>query len=153
MSEFTSVVATFSDLEKARAVEDWLVRAGIPAVTQDESKLQKFWFLSRALAAEKVRVKEKDFRRARQMLEDADITRHILQGEILCPKCRSSDIEYPQFTRKFITTTMVEICCLLNIIDREFYCMRCHFTWPTRFQLPPKIDRLNWPIKEDVHSH
>ena len=140
-------VATFSDIEKAQEVRRRLVEAGIQAEVIDESNLQKFWFLSKPLAADKVVVDAKDFEKARVVLQAADAQDHVLQGEIRCPQCGSANLEYPQFTRKFMTTTLVEVLCFLHIIDKGFYCQGCHHTWPASHVLRPKGDVLNWPAK------
>lgn len=142
-----TTVATFSDLEKAQEVKRRLAEAGIPAEVNNESSLQKYWFLSKPLAADKVVVDEKDFDRAREVLQAADSTDHVLHGEVRCPECGSANIEYPQFTRKFMTTTFVEVLCFLHIIDKEFYCQACHHTWPVSETLRRKTDVLNWPAK------
>jgi hypothetical protein len=144
-----SVVATFSDLEKAQEVRNCLAQAGIAAEITDESKLEKYWFLSRPLAADKVVVEEKDFERARSVLRAADAQDHVLQGELRCPQCGSANIEYPQFTRKFITTTLVEVFCFLHIIDKTFFCKQCQYTWPASVALRHKTDVLNWPEKKN----
>jgi len=149
MKEKQTTIATFSDLEKAQEVQKRLVEAGIPAEVHDESKLQKFWFLSKSLAGEKVVIEEKDFEKARQVLQNADALEHVLQGELRCPQCESASIEYPQFTRKFMTTTMVEVLCFLHVIDKTFYCQKCHHTWPVSVALREKTDVLNWPAKDD----
>jgi hypothetical protein len=149
MSQKQSTVATFSDLEKAQEVQKRLVEAGIAAEVHDESKLQKFWFLSKSLAGEKVVVDEKDFDKARQVLKNADALEHVLQGEMRCPQCQSSDIQYPQFTRKFMMTTLVEVFCFLRVIDKTFYCQKCQHTWPATVTLRPTTDVLNWPAKKD----
>jgi hypothetical protein len=147
MRQKQATVATFSDLEKAQAVQSRLTQAGIPAEVYDESKLQKFWFLSKPLAADKVVVHEKDFDKAREFLQAADARDHVLQGEIRCPQCGSANLEYPQFTRKFMTTTLVEVLCFLHILDKGFYCHGCHHTWPASHVLDAKTDVLNWPAK------
>jgi hypothetical protein len=141
-------VATFSDLDKAKAVSARLTGAGIPNEVKDESNLQRFWFLSKPLAGEKVIVEHEFFDRALVTLKEADAKDHILQGEVRCPQCGSAEIQYPQFTRKFIATTLAEILCLLHIIDREFYCADCHHTWPVSHVLRPKNDVLGWPAKD-----
>ena len=142
-------VATFSDLEKAEHVRDCLQEAGIAAEVADESRLQRLWFVSKSLAGEKVYVREQDFERAMQALKVADEHRHILQGEVRCPKCNSAKIDYPQFTRKFMTTTLVQVLCLLHMLDKQFYCEDCHHSWPVEEKLRQTTDALNWPEKED----
>jgi hypothetical protein len=148
MRQKQATVATFSDREKAEEVKKRLVEAGMPAKVHDESKLQKFWFLSKPLAADKVVVDEKDYDKALVVLQAADSKDHILQGEVRCPQCGSADVEYPQFTRKFITTTIVEVLCFLRIMDKTFFCQKCQFTWPPHISLRHKTDVLNWPAKK-----
>ena len=151
MSGKPITVATFNDREKADAVQKRLEQAGIPAEVLDESNLQKYWFMSRSLAGEKVCVDEKDFQRARQLLESAENEEHLLESEIRCPQCASSQIEYPQFTRKFMTTTLVEVFCFLRVLDKEFYCTGCHHTWTPEIKLKPEVDVLNWPRDGKMH--
>jgi hypothetical protein len=147
MKEKQTVVATFSDLEKAQEVSNRLAQAGIPSEVIDESKLQKYWFLSKPLAADKVMVHEKDFDTARSVLRAADAQDRVLNGELRCPQCGSANIEYPQFTRKFITTTLVEVFCLLHLIDKTFFCKQCQHTWPASVALRQETNVLNWPVK------
>jgi len=142
-------VATFSDIEKAQEVKRRLEEAGIQAEVNDESNLQKFWFMSKPLAADKVVVDEKDFENARKALQAVDAQDHVLQGEVRCAQCGSADVQYPQFTRKFMTTTLVEVLCFLHVLDKSFYCAKCHHTWPASEALRPKTDVLNWPVKEN----
>jgi hypothetical protein len=47
-----------------------------------------------------------------------------------------------------MTTTLVEVCCFLHIVDKEFYCQKCHYTWPVSEVLRPETDVLNWPAKD-----
>jgi hypothetical protein len=140
-----TIVATFSDAEKAQLVKDALDHAGISATVGDESRLEKFFFLSRPLASQKVYVDQQDAVKARQVLEEVDATDHILHGEICCPQCGSPRVDYPQFTRKFMTTTLVGLFCILRIIEKTFYCKECHHTWPPTVSLRAKTDILNWP--------
>ncbi len=148
MRKKQTTVATFSDLEKAQEVRKRLAEAGISAQAHDESRLQMFWFLSKPLAAHKVVVDEKDSDKALLALQIADAQDHILQGEVRCPQCGSANVEYPQFTRKFMMTTLVEVLCFLHIIDKAFYCQGCHHTWPVSHVLNAKTDVLNWPSRK-----
>ncbi len=130
-----SIVATFSEKEKAQRLRDRLEQAGIGAIVGDESRLQRFFFLSKPLASQKVYVDDKDLEKARQFLIEADDRDQLLQGEVRCLQCGSARVEYPQFTRKFMTTTLVELFCVLRIIDKTFYCEDCHYTWPATVSL------------------
>ena len=141
-----TIVATFSDNEKAKAVKNRLEQAGISAVVHDESKLQRFVFLCKPLASQRVYVDDKELEEARHLLKEADARDHILNGEVRCLQCGSARVDYPQFTRKFMTTTLVQLFCVVGLMDKTFYCEDCHHTWPATVSLRPKVDRLNWPI-------
>ncbi len=145
-------VATYSDVENALAAKLRLEQAGIPADVYDESKLQKFWFMSRSLAGRKVQVKRADWQLARIVLERSDPVSHVLHDEVRCPECRSVNVDYPQFTRKFITTTLAELGCLIGVIKKQFYCTDCHHSWGTEVKVPEKTDMLNWPVKKQTGS-
>jgi len=146
MKSQNEIVATFNDLEKAEAVKIKLEQAGIPARVLDQSKLQRFIYLSKPLACDKVLVNEADYEKARNFLRVSDAQDHILQHEVHCLQCGSPHVDYPQFTRKFITTTFFGVLfALMHLIDRSFYCQDCHYTWQAKDNLRSHTDILNWP--------
>src|ERR1700683_103623 len=108
-----TTVATFTEPEKAETVKRSLEEAGISAIVEDQSKLQKFWYGSKSLASQKVLVEDSAAKKAEQFLKEADVREHILSGEIRCPQCASARVDYPQLTRKFMTTTFGELFCFL----------------------------------------
>jgi transposase-like protein len=61
-------------------------------------------------------------------------------GMLRCPQCNSSNIEYPQMTRKAITPGLMVVLYTLRILPKEFYCQDCHFTWSNEEE--PTIGRL-----------
>jgi hypothetical protein len=145
-SQKNEVVATFNDLDKAQAVKLKLEKAGIGAKLSDESNLQKFVYLSHPLACAKVLVEEADYEKARRFLLETDSQDHALADEVHCLKCGSPHIEYPQYTRKFMTTTFFGVLfSLLHLLDKAFYCQDCHHTWPVKDLLRPRTDIFNWP--------
>ena len=150
-------VATFNEKEKATAVKERLEQAGIRAEVYDESNLQRFWFWSEHLAGEKVRVDEQDFERAMTILQGLDAQENVLQYAVRCPECGSSRIEYPQFTRKFVTPTLVEIFTVIAPgVKKRFYCIDCQNTWAKEPEAAPapwdgtqELDVLGWKRKKD----
>ena len=142
-------LATFNEREKAEQVSKRLEQAGIQAKVYDESVLQRFWFMSKPLAENKIMVEEDDFEEARKVLDGLDVKEDILHDAVRCPKCNSPRVQYPQFTRKFLTPTLVEIFCLLKVVEKEFYCENCQYTWPRAEKLEPETDILGWPVKKE----
>jgi predicted Zn-ribbon and HTH transcriptional regulator len=141
-------LATFNEREKAEQVRKRLDEAGIQAEIYDEGKLQRFWFMSKPLAEKKIMVEEDDYEKAKELMDGLDVKEDLLHHAVRCPKCTSSRVQYPQFTRKFLTPTLVEIFCLLKVVDKEFYCEDCQYTWPREEKLEPETDVLGWPKKD-----
>ena len=123
-------IASFDNSDPAQHLRERLEKAGIACEVFDESKLQKYWFLSKPHAAVKLRVEAEDFEKARELLKGLDAVEDALHDAVRCPQCGSSRVQYPQFTRKFVTPTFVEIFCFLHLMEREFYCEDCQLTWP-----------------------
>jgi hypothetical protein len=153
-------VASFNEMDPAETLKDRLEQAGIHAEIYDESKVQRYWFMSQPSAWVKLRVDPKDFDSTRRLLDGLDVIEGALSEAVRCPQCQSSRIEYPQFTRKFITPTLMELFCAVKLLDKEYYCEDCHYTWPKVEKLKPETDILGWPrekeqkkaINEDLHS-
>jgi hypothetical protein len=142
-------VASFNELDDAEAVKNQLEKAGIHTEVYDESKLQKFWFMSEPFAGKKIRVDERDFEKAKEVLDALDAKEHVLNHAVRCPECGSPRVEYPAATRKFIGPTLVEIfATTAHVMDKEFYCENCQHTWSTQMRLPKETDVLGWPVKK-----
>ena len=124
-------IATFNKREPAEAASARLEQSGIPTEIVDEAKLQKYWFLAHEpLANVRLKVDNENYPRAEQLSREWDAKDGLMREAIRCPECGSSRIEYPQFTRKFITPTILAVLCWLHIFDPEYYCEDCQYTWP-----------------------
>jgi Zn finger protein HypA/HybF involved in hydrogenase expression len=142
-------VATFNEMEPALHLQERLDRADIKCTICDESKIERFWFMSEPLAAIHVEVNQVDYLVARRMIEDLHAVEGILKSAVRCPDCHSSRVEFPQLTRKFIMPGFVSVLMALRIIPRKFYCLDCHFTWPTVAPVEVPRDILGWPRKPE----
>jgi DNA-directed RNA polymerase subunit RPC12/RpoP len=71
----------------------------------------------------------------------------MLEEAIRCPECGSPRVEYPQFTRKFLTPLLVELLISLGAGEKDYYCMDCHYTWPKTVKHEPELDVLGFPKK------
>jgi hypothetical protein len=139
---------TFNTPEDAEPLKKRLESAGIRAEIHDERKLQKYWFMSEPLAGVHLRVDRSQYESASRLLHDWDAAEGALKDAVHCPACNSSRVEFPQFTRKFVSPGFYAVLCALHLFERKFYCEDCHFTWPVRPKIEPPTDLLGWPVKE-----
>lgn len=146
----TVPLATFNELTPARSLQGRLVEAGIPATIHDESKLERFWFMSEPLAAVHVDVPQPDFLRARQLMGEWELAGDSLKSLVHCPECGSSRVEFPQITRKFLMPVVQTVFMALHLMPREYYCEDCHFTWPKEKLVEPERDILNFPVDSEI---
>ena len=138
---FMVTIATFNEGAKARQLKRRFQDAGIKADVHNEAPLQQVGFMSRPQANAKVMVEDSDFEKAQELMIEWEATDPDISAALIrCPQCGSSNIEYPQMTRKFMTPALVGVLCALKIIPKEFYCQDCHFTWSN--QEEPTIGRL-----------
>src|SRR5439155_8413975 len=141
----TVLLATFNELGPAQQLQARLQQAGIPAVIHDESKVQRFWFMSEPLAAIHVEVPQPHFVKAVRLIAEWHQAEGLLNDAVRCPACHSCRVEFPQLTRKFVTPSFGTLLMAIGLLQREFYCVDCHYTWPTAIRLDPPRDALGWP--------
>jgi Putative prokaryotic signal transducing protein len=128
-------VATFNDAAKAKRLKERLQQAGLRADMINEGHIQQVAFMSKPQANVKVKVDDNDFEKARGLMVEWESTDpEVASAMIRCPQCNSSQIEYPQMTRKFLTPALASVLFALKIFPKEFYCENCHFTWSNEGQ-------------------
>jgi len=140
-------VLTFNEPQHAEPLKQRLEQAGIPAVIYDERKLQRAFLSRESLAGIRLRVDRKDFERARALVWEWEKRDKVLKDAIHCPECRSSRVQFPQFTRKFVLPNFGALLCAVGLMEWKFYCQDCQYTWPRRQSVPPNLDPLGWPRK------
>ena len=124
-------VARFSSRFYAEPLRQRLVQAGIPAEVHEELRLEKLWFVSRGSAGARLDAPAGQFERACQLLLDWDAAEGALRDAIRCPECKSLRVDYPQFTRKSFTPNLIMgLSAKIGLVEKEFYCQDCHYTWP-----------------------
>jgi len=128
-------VATFNDAAEAKRLKERLQQAGLRADMINEGHIQQVAFMSKPQANVKVKVDDNEFEKARSLMVGWESTNpEIASAMIRCPQCNSSQIEYPQMTRKFLTPALASVLFTLKIFPKEFYCENCHFTWSNESQ-------------------
>jgi uncharacterized protein with PIN domain len=139
-------VATFHLAGPAERLASRLRSAGFSSSVYDESNEQKWKLFNlkpRAHLRVRVRASEEDAALA-QLAEWKNDS--ILEDSARCPECGSSRIEFPQFSRRTIMGALPAALAATGIIEQEFYCESCHFTWPAEAAAPEEErDILGWP--------
>lgn len=124
-------LALFPNRAKAEPLRHRLEEAGIGAEIHDELRLEKLWFVSKPETGARLEAPSEQFERAIDLLLDWDAAEGALRDAIRCPECKSFRIEYPQFTRKFLIPNLaLGPLSALGLVEKEYYCQDCHFTWP-----------------------
>lgn len=144
------MIATFDRVEPAEQLQQRLKNAGLETTVNDESKREKFWFMSEPRAAVHVGVDEENYVAARGLIGKLEDSEPFMQEAIRCPDCGSSRIEFPQVTRKFAMPFVEVLLMKMHILPRSFYCQECHYTWPEEQPTEPELDRLGFLRKPKV---
>jgi len=139
-------VATYNAMPPAKELQTLLQQAGIKAYIHDESFVERFWFWSEPLAAIHVEVAQANYPAATRLIREWDQTKGVLNEAVRCPECRSSRVEFPQITRKFLTPVVQVLLMTFHVIPRHFYCVDCHFTWPKEAAVEVERDVFGWPL-------
>lgn len=138
-------LATFDSPRAAQLFCQYLRDHGIETTVYDEGDLQMFVFLTKPAANLKVQVEEEDYAEAVTcLIEFEKQNPQLLPFIYSCPDCGSFAVEYPQFSRKFITPLFLEWLSNLGLFPKQCYCRKCHSTWTKArvFQINPR--HLEW---------
>lgn len=123
--------ALFSTWEQAQPIQQRLLQAGLIAELRAETALQRFWFVSKHAAGVSLEVAASQFEKADQLLRVWDTAEGVLAQAIRCPQCKSLHVDYPQFARNSVITNMAAgLAAELGLIEKDYYCEACHYTWP-----------------------
>ena len=145
-------IASFNETAPAEVLATRLREAGFAAEVRDESQEQK-WKLYNLHPKAHIRVVIEEGRAAEaeaamRQWHDVD---GALAAAIRCPECGSARIEYPQFSRKTIMGAFPAALAAAGVIERDFYCESCHYTWPAEPPaVEPELDPLGWPKKSEA---
>src|SRR5215471_4425188 len=131
-------IALFNSRESAQPIQMRLVQAGIAAEIHEELGLQRFWFVSKGAAGVRLEVPARDFERAERLLLLLDAEGALAEA-IRCPECKSLLVDYPQFAKNSVFTNLAAgFVAELGLVEKDYYCETCHYTWPKAKQGPPR---------------
>lgn len=141
-------VATFNERQPAERAATRLREAGFNSEILDETNEQKWQLLNFTPRAHmRVRVPKDEGERAQDQLELWDKADGIMKEAVRCPDCGSSRVEFPQFTRRSLLGAWPALLATAGIIEKDYFCEACNFTWPDQPKTEPELDILNWPKK------
>ena len=122
-------IATFNSKADAEMLKSWLVKERVAAHVQDETNLQKYWFMTIPKAGIHVQTPKDAYEKTQNLLASPEAA-PLLQKAIRCPSCDSLRVQYPDLTRKnFLPTLLGQLFVLLHITKHKYYCEDCHFSW------------------------
>jgi hypothetical protein len=124
-------VALFKTREQAEPIQRRLAQAGFPAKIHEEMWLQKLWYVSKQAAGVWLEVPADQFERVENLLLAWDAAEGALRDAIHCPECKSLLVDFPQFARNSVLTNMaVGLLAEVGLVEKNYYCEHCHYTWP-----------------------
>ena len=136
-------IATFGQRAKAEPLRQRLLSAGIQAEIHDELRLEKLWAAGDHAPFVRLEVPAETFDRSCQLLHEWDVAEGALREAIRCPECKSLRVSYPQFTRKFFLPNLaMGVFARMGLVEKEWYCEECHYTWPHE-GAKPRLTRPN----------
>ena len=132
-------VALFSQRSHAEPIQQRLIEYGVAAEIHEELLVQKLWFVSRQAAGVTLEVPAGQFEKTQQLLRSWDSAGDFLCHAIRCPECKSLLVDYPQYARHSVLTNMAAgIAAELGLVEKDYYCEQCHYTWPKEPSLPQR---------------
>src|SRR5437870_2578820 len=124
-------IARFGSRATAELLRERLAVAGIQAEIHESSGLEKIHFIAKGSAGARLEVPAEQFARAQQLLSDWDRAEGVLRDAIRCPECKSLHVDFPQFTHKsFTPNLLVGLFAEIGLLEKDFYCLDCHYAWP-----------------------
>lgn len=124
-------VALFGNRRTAEPVQKRLEQAGLRTQITQRPALTRLWFIPKRDTEVRVEVEADQFERAEQFLLDWDAAEGALAQAIRCPECGSLRVDYPQYARHSLLTNLaMGLGSELHLVERDYYCEDCHFTWP-----------------------
>ena len=148
MAQLMTIVS-FNDLPPAESLSTRLRDAGFHAEVRDDSGEQKWQLFNLHPRAHiHVTVPETEADAAIAAARRWDASDSLLSLAVRCPECGSMRVEYPQFSRRTLMGALPSALAAAGVIERDFYCEACHFTWPAEPPTPdPETNILGWSKK------
>lgn len=136
MSEHLIPIAAFSQPIEAHLAKTRLESEGIQCFIEDENTVSVNWLYSTAVGGVKLKVRESDALRGREILQQEPIAAAPIENGIdeadekrCCPHCDSTDVYCERFSRRLVFASWVLLGIPLPFLNRKWKCMSCGYGW------------------------
>ena len=135
MSDALVTVASFDEPYKAHIARMKLESEGIKCFLSGENFVATYWLLSRVEGGIKLKVKEADSKAAIEILarketsSDTQLPSELGEYDLICPKCRSENIEYERYSWKMAIISILLFRLPLTWLKEEYKCLDCGHVW------------------------
>jgi hypothetical protein len=135
MSDTLVTVASFDEPYKANIAKAKLESAGIKCFLSGENFVATYWLYSLADGGIKLKVKEADSITAsevlarKETLSDTQLPSDLGEYDLICPKCRSENIEYERYSWKMAMMSILLFRLPVTWLKEEYKCLDCGHVW------------------------
>jgi hypothetical protein len=135
MSDTLVTVASFDEPCKANIAKIKLESEGIKCFLSGENFVATYWLLSRAEGGIKLKVKEAEAKTAtkilarKEMSSDTPLPSELGEYDLVCPKCRSENIEYERYSWKMAMLSILLFRLPVTWLKEEYKCLDCGHVW------------------------
>jgi Zn finger protein HypA/HybF involved in hydrogenase expression len=135
MSDTLVMVASFDEPYKANIAKAKLESEGIKCFLSGENFVATYWLLSRVEGGIKLKVNEADSKAAseilakKEMASDTQLPSELGEYDLICPKCRSENIEYERYSWKMALISILLFRLPVTWLKKEYKCLDCGHIW------------------------
>ena len=135
MSNTLVTVASFDEPYEAHIARMRLESEGIKCFLGGENFVATYWLLSRVEGGIKLKVKEADSKAAIEILArkenplDTQQSSELGEYDLICPKCRSENIEYERYSWKVAILSILLFRLPLTWLKEKYKCLDCGHVW------------------------
>jgi len=135
MSDALVTVASFDEPYKAHIARMKLESEGIKCFLSGENFVATYWLCSRIEGGIKLKVKESNSIAAVEILQSKEVPSEAQQPpeldgyDLICPKCRSENIEFERFSWKMALLSILLFRLPVTWLKKEYKCLDCGHVW------------------------
>jgi len=145
MVEKLVTIATFSEPMEAHLCQAKLEAEGVESYIADEHTIGTNWFYTNIVGGVKLQVRSSDVENAARIIQkktpdiDADFQEfepepdeEKKKPECLCPQCKSTDVYFERFSRRFAFLSILFLRFPLPVFRKKWKCNDCGYEWKAR---------------------